>query len=204
MEQSRVVLNLLNSVERDGQQSQRRRATEFGIAVGLVNAYLKYCVKKGYIKVRRVPMRRYSYYLTPSGFAEKSRLTIMYLSNSLAFFRQARMDCSAVFDELMARGWRSVVLVGASEVAEIAALCVFERGMRIVGVVDASRDKARFMDCPVFASFDAVGGGYDCAVVTAINNAPEIYAEAVERLGSERVAAPPFLEATCTTGRAAQ
>ena len=71
----RIVLSLLNSVD-DGAQSQRRIAEELGIALGLVNAYLKRCVKKGLVKVSQAPARRYAYYLTPQGFAEKSRLTV--------------------------------------------------------------------------------------------------------------------------------
>src|ERR1700761_9053707 len=94
--QERIVLNLLNSVE-DGASSQRRIADELGIALGLVNAYLKRCVKKGYIKVGQVPARRYAYYLTPKGFTEKSRLTVQYLSDSFSFFRQARADCTHEF-----------------------------------------------------------------------------------------------------------
>jgi DNA-binding MarR family transcriptional regulator len=72
-------LELLQSVERDGGQSQRRLAAELGIALGLVNAYLKRCIKKGLVKVSAAPARRYAYYLTPHGFAEKSRLTVEYL-----------------------------------------------------------------------------------------------------------------------------
>src|ERR1700683_182480 len=92
-EDERILLDLLNSVERDGGQSQRRLASELGIALGLVNAYLKRCVKKGLIKVTHAPARRYMYYLTPQGFAEKSRLTAEYLSSSFSFFRRAQSDC---------------------------------------------------------------------------------------------------------------
>ena len=97
VENARVMLGLLESVERDGGQSQRRLASELGIALGLVNAYLKRCVKKGLVKVSQAPARRYAYYLTPQGFAEKSRLTVEYLSDSFSFFRQARTDCAQVF-----------------------------------------------------------------------------------------------------------
>ena len=79
-EDERILLGLLNSVECSGERSQRRIAAELGIALGLVNAYLKRCVKKGWVKVRTAPTRRYAYYLTPHGFAEKSRLTVQYLS----------------------------------------------------------------------------------------------------------------------------
>ena len=86
-ENERIVLGLLKSVERDGAQSQRKLAADLGIALGLVNAYLKRCVTKGLVKMSEAPTRRYAYYLTPKGFAEKSRLTVEYLrrpSNSFA------------------------------------------------------------------------------------------------------------------------
>ncbi len=73
VEQTRIVLGLLEYVGRGGEQSQRRLASELGVALGLANAYLKRCVKKGLVKVRQAPARRYAYYLTPRGFAEKSR-----------------------------------------------------------------------------------------------------------------------------------
>ena len=95
LQEAQIVLGLLESVERDGGQSQRRLAAELGIALGLVNAYLKRCIKKGLVKVSEAPARRYAYYLTPHGFAEKSRLTVEYLSYSFSFFRQAKTDCAA-------------------------------------------------------------------------------------------------------------
>src|SRR4029079_12253905 len=106
----RILLGLLESVERDGGQSQRRLASELGIALGLVNAYLKRCVTKGLVKVNEIPARRYGYFLTPQGFAEKSRLTVEYLSYSFSFFREARADCSAVVDQARARGFSRAVL----------------------------------------------------------------------------------------------
>src|SRR5262252_11092474 len=115
----RIVLGLLQSVERDGGQSQRRLAADLGIALGLVNAYLKRCIKKGLVKVSEAPARRYAYYLTPRGFAEKSRLTVEYLGYSFSFFRRARTDCSAVIVSAKGRGWSRVALAGVSDLAEI-------------------------------------------------------------------------------------
>src|ERR1700744_3714846 len=91
-ENERIVLDLLASVEHDGKRSQRHIAAELGIALGLVNAYLKRCIKKGLVKVHDAPARRYAYYLTPHGFAEKSRLTVEYFSSSFLLFRRAKHD----------------------------------------------------------------------------------------------------------------
>src|SRR5579871_3772411 len=124
-EDDRIVLNLLNSVD-DGAQSQRRIAEDLGIALGLVNAYLKRCVKKGLVKVSEAPARRYAYYLTPQGFAEKSRLTVQYLSDSFSFFRLAKSDCARVLERAKAKGFSRIVLSGKSDLAEVAILCAVE------------------------------------------------------------------------------
>src|ERR1700742_2827844 len=118
-ENERIVLGLLNSVEADGARSQRRIAAELGIALGLANAYLRRCVKKGLVKVQDAPARRYAYYLTPQGFAEKSRLTVQYLSDSFSFFRKAKEDCTRFFEEAAGLGFGRLVLAGKSDLAEI-------------------------------------------------------------------------------------
>ena len=74
LEKTRIMLGLLESVERGQVQSQRRLASDLGVALGLINAYLKRCINKGLVKVSQAPARCYAYYLTPSGFAEKSHL----------------------------------------------------------------------------------------------------------------------------------
>jgi DNA-binding MarR family transcriptional regulator len=187
------MLGLLESVERDGTRSQRSLAAECGIALGLVNAYLKRCIKKGLIKVTDAPARRYTYYLTPQGFAEKSRLAVEYLTYSLSFFRRARSDCTAVFDEAKRRGWSRMVLAGISDLAEISTICALESGIAIVGIVDANGGLERFVGIPVFASLAAMPEPFDGLLVTDIKNSAEIYLAAVKQLGAHRVVAPALL-----------
>ena len=187
------MLELLNSVERDGSESQRSRASDFGIAVGLVNAYIKYCVKKGYVKVKHFPARRYSYLLTPKGFAEKSKLTIAHLSNSLAFFRQAKEDCAAIFAEAEGRRWKSVVLMGATEVAEISVLCAIERGMTIAAMVTPGATGGTFVGVPLFHSLEQIPFAFDGVIVTDIKRAAEALRQAQAVVGNDRVLTPSLL-----------
>ena len=53
----------------------RVRSELKGIALGLVNSYLKNLIAKGYITVKAIPPKRYTYYLTPTGFADSLRGT---------------------------------------------------------------------------------------------------------------------------------
>jgi DNA-binding MarR family transcriptional regulator len=190
---TRIVLGLLESVERDGAQSQRKLASDLGIALGLVNAYLKRCVKKGLLKIGQVPPRRYAYYLTPHGFAEKSRLTVEYLSSSFSFFRRAREDCSSVLKMARSRGWNRVVLVGVSDLAEIATICALEEGVAIVAVVDANATSDRFVGTPVVRSLEAVQGHFDALVVTDLQATLESIKPVIAQLGAVRVLVPALL-----------
>jgi hypothetical protein len=192
-ESSRIMLGLLDAVEQDHAQSQRLLASELGIALGLVNAYLKRCVKKGLVKVRQAPARRYAYYLTPHGFAEKSRLTIEYLSYSFGFFRQAKTDCSELFRIAKARGVSNVVFVGQSDLAEIAVLCAMEQAIGIVGLVQGGAARRQFIGLPVFEDFDAVTAPFDSVLITDVSNARETCDAAVARFGIERVLVPELL-----------
>jgi DNA-binding MarR family transcriptional regulator len=190
---SRIMLGLLDAVEQERAHSQRHLASELGIALGLVNAYLKRCMKKGLVKVRQAPARRYAYYLTPQGFAEKSRLTVEYLSHSFGFFRQAKTECSELFGLASARGLDRMLLLGQSDLAQIATLCAIEQGVTIVGLVDSGVDVSLFVGVPVFPKIDAVDVAFDAVLVADMTNARSTSEAAIERLGIERVLIPNLL-----------
>ena len=191
-EASRIMLGLLDAVEQDRAHSQRHLASELGIALGLVNAYLKRCMKKGLVKVRQAPARRYAYYLTPQGFSEKSRLTVEYLSYSFGFFRQAKTDTSNLFRLAKARGLRNVLLIGQSDLAEIAALCAIEQGIGIAGLVD-ERAEGQFMGAPVFKTLDDAEIAFDAVLIADVKNAGASSEAAVARFGIDRVLIPDLL-----------
>src|SRR3954447_19184239 len=145
----RIVLGLLTSVENDGSRSQRRMAAELGVALGLVNAYLKRSIRKGLVKVGQAPARRYAYYLTPQGFSEKSRLTIEYLSSSFSLFRKAKVDYGKVFDRAHMLGIERIVLAGKSDLCEIAILCAVDSPVTIVAIVDPDDNESHLIGVKV-------------------------------------------------------
>jgi DNA-binding MarR family transcriptional regulator len=193
---SEIVLGLLKSVEEDGGRSQRRLAAELGIALGLVNAYLKRCVSKGLVKVQNVPARRYAYYLTPQGFAEKSRLTVDYLASSFSFFREAKADCLFMFEAGRSLGFKSVVLVGRSDLAEIAVICGIECQIEIVALVDPKSAPGHFLGVPVAASFDEVKKSFDAVAITDLEDAYGSWNRARVRFSEPRVLVPRLLGVT--------
>ncbi|WP_342740108.1 winged helix-turn-helix transcriptional regulator [Bradyrhizobium sp. B117] len=189
----RLVLGLLNSVEADGARSQRRIAAELGVALGLVNAYLKRAVKKGLVKVGQAPARRYAYYLTPQGFSEKSRLTVQFLSDSFLLFRKAKEEYARILDRAQALGLRRIVLAGHSDLCEVAILSAVDTPVSIVAIVDVDAVAGRFIGVQVVPSYASVGEPFDAVVVTHLTAARNVFDDAVSRFGAERVLAPDLL-----------
>jgi DNA-binding MarR family transcriptional regulator len=190
--EAEITLGLLNAIEENSAVTQRTVASELGIALGLANSYLKRCVRKGLIKVHQAPANRYAYYLTPKGFAEKSRLTALYLASSFSFFRGARSQCAALMAECEARKWRRAALAGASELAEIAALCARDYPIELVGIVDPDSGNNRFAGLPVVSRLKELGP-VSVVIVTDLRSPQSTYDALIDSLPPERVLTPRLL-----------
>ena len=189
--EAEITLGMLTAVGENSVVTQRSLANELGIALGLVNAYLRRCISKGLIKVTTAPANRYMYYLTPRGFAEKSRLTAEYLALSFNFFRAARSQCRELVEICERHGWTRVVLCGRGELAEIIMLCTENESIRLVGLIDAD-DGAHFGRLPIFAD-PAQLPEIDAAIITEQQNAQAMYDRMAAIMPAERVLAPRIL-----------
>ena len=83
-----LELKILSKIEKSENLSQRIISKELNVALGLANSLIKKLVKKGYLKLKEAPMKRYLYYLTPQGLIEKTKLTREFLETSLFFFKR--------------------------------------------------------------------------------------------------------------------
>jgi DNA-binding MarR family transcriptional regulator len=190
--QTEITLGVLNAIEGNSSVTQRHVANDLGVALGLVNSYLKRSIKKGFVKIRHAPANRYAYYLTPAGFSEKSRLTAEYLSGSFHFFRNARQECTHILKRCEELGHHKIVMAGASDLAEIVYLCAQEHITEVVGVLDPKICGQIFLGLPISKDLKAVGK-FDAIVVTSLSNPQAVYNDLVENISSKRIYAPSIL-----------
>lgn len=189
-QETEITLGVLDAVEQNSQVTQRSVASELGIALGLANAYLKRCMRKGWIKVKQIPPNRYLYYLTPKGFAEKSRLTAEYLGSSFTFFRRARAQLEEAMGACKTRGWQRVALVGQGELTEIGALCNAEFHLDLVVVAPGAGTRvAGLAAVPSLAEAGAV----DAVIVTDLAKPQTAFDEVMATLPGERILTPRLL-----------
>jgi hypothetical protein len=193
-----LVLGVLSVVENDAKVTQRGLSSQLGIALGLANAVLKRCVRKGLIKIANAPLNRYAYYLTPSGFTEKSRLTAEYLRLSFDLFRDARRQYGELFEALRRRGRARVALLGASELTEAAVLSAREAGIEIAGIVEPARAGEAFLGFVLAEAADSCPAPIEAIAICDMRDpsaAREAGLAAASRLGlaAEDLVAPALL-----------
>ncbi len=187
-----LTLEILDAVQRQSDVSQRHLARRLGVALGLANSYLKRCVRKGFIKIIEAPANRYLYYITPTGFAEKGRLTAQYLSYSFSFYRQASESCLRVFNHCEQQGWNKLLLCGISDLAEIATLRAMEQNLEIIAFYDQHSERKTFLNRPVWRRWESLHA-YDACVVTDLLAPQMTYEHLAGLAGQARVLVPDVL-----------
>ena len=186
------TLELFEAIESGQKFTQRNLSTQVGVALGLINALIKRCVKKGLVKVQQAPAKRYAYYLTPKGFQEKSHLVSNYLQSTLKIFRRARLEYSEIFAQCQERGWCDLALCGVSDLAEIAIISTLGTGVRIHAIIDPHYEHPEFHNLPVVKSL-AEAGEIDAVVLTHQEAAQDMFEWLSGLLAAERLFIPPIL-----------
>jgi DNA-binding MarR family transcriptional regulator len=186
---SERTLEILTAIGERDDVTQRALARRLGVALGLTNLYLKRLAKQGYIKVsefsdRPAARKRLRYLLTPTGIAEKTRLTYEHAAYALNLFRRTRQTLRGSLAEAVASGSKRIALYGTGDAAELAYLTLKEVGIEPVAVF--ARDGAgAFLGFPVrpLAHLDAteVDG-----IVVATFERPEPWVTELEAAGVPR------------------
>jgi len=187
-----LTLEILETIEKQDDLTQRHLADSLGVALGLANSYMKRCVRKGLIKVHQAPANRFLYYLTPKGFAEKSRLTATYLSTSFDFYRRAGESLKRAFSLCESQGKTSVLLCGVSELAEIASLRAQEHKIKIIGVFDPYSKREDFLHLQVWHSLEDAAS-YDVCLITSLNDAVSLVGLLRQQIKEEDILIPTIL-----------
>jgi len=179
------TLQLLEAIAEDRPTSQRELSDSLQISLGMVNAFIKRLVKKGYCKVTTVPKNRVQYILTPSGAMEKTRLTYQYISSSYQYFKTARNRLQALYDTLQNQGATRIVFYGAGEFADIAYLSMTGTILELIDVVDSVREGERFAHLRIKAVSRIESVDYDILLITAVDNHADIL-NAIRQAGVPR------------------
>lgn len=168
---------LLDEISKNDEITQRDLSKKFGIALGLINSYIKNLASKGYITVSAIPRKRYKYYLTPEGFIEKTRMTYHHLQNFTNLYRNARQDFQKLFYNLHKENIKKVIFCGTDEVAEIAYITLHEFDIELVAVLDIEKQERGFFGHLPMLIQDLKDISYDRVIVTSFLKEEVLHSE---------------------------
>lgn len=140
-------LEILKHVEGDARLNNRMAASKLGCSVKLAHELLRKMVDRGCLHVKKIHSRRWDYFLTPKGIAEKMRLTREFISFSRYFYHEARKASSMLCRRLAERGFKKVAFIGTGDLSEIMYLGVKEWGLSLESVYASKGDD--FLGVPV-------------------------------------------------------
>jgi DNA-binding MarR family transcriptional regulator len=178
--ESHKSLQILNELSSNDSLTQRDLSSRLDIALGLVNSYINNLISKGFITVKSIPPRRYAYFLTPKGFAEKSRLTYHLLQDYTRIYREARSGMKELFSKLMVDGVKRVAFAGADEVAEIAYITLLETDIALAGVADDELAGKKFFGRDIKKIREIAAMDYDYIVLASYVKREKIYETLLE------------------------
>jgi len=164
------ILRLMGEIERNNSPSQRELSSNLNLSLGLVNAFLKRLVNKGYFKVKTMPRKRVKYFLTPKGIARKSKLTVEYLRYSVNFYKEIKNLLVSKFREMEVDRTNSTLFFGVGEVAELAYLYLQLTDIRLAGIIDERQVGNDFFEFKV-EGFDRLNqGDWDVVLLTRLDD----------------------------------
>jgi DNA-binding MarR family transcriptional regulator len=167
-------LRVLEAISENDGLTQRGLASSLGIALGLVNLYLKRLARKGHIKCVSVRSNRVRYLITPKGIAEKTRLTYEFMAYSVQVFREGRKHL-----KLMLQPYAAAVpparisIYGTGDAAELAYLCLKELGLEPAVVFDGDRG-GTFFGRPIVDVRNHDSVEYDVMIVAVMDHTSEL------------------------------
>ena len=182
--EARRDLEALEAIAENSRITQRGLSTKLGIALGLANLYVKRLVRKGYVKCVNFKPNRILYVLTPTGIAEKTRLTYEFMDYSMFLYGQVRQHLRSVLQPFTEGQRRRVAIYGTGEAAELAYLSLTELGMELVGIFNGvGADK--FLGKPVQDIRAQHSVDYDLKIVATLEQ-PDAMVEGLLSYGVPR------------------
>jgi EPS-associated MarR family transcriptional regulator len=102
--QEEARFQILRLLHEDPSLSQRDLGERVGVSLGAVNYCLKALIERGLVKAVNFSVSQnklgYSYLLTPSGVAEKARLTSRFLARKKAEYDALRVEIETLSREV--------------------------------------------------------------------------------------------------------
>jgi DNA-binding MarR family transcriptional regulator len=162
---------ILDLIEKNPSLTQREIGDAIGVAVSMVNAYLDEYEEKGYITRTYKSSKSVDYNITKAGIERKEVLNIGFLKSAQQVYALAKENIVSFLNQIIERGFTTILLYGAGEVAEILVHVIQTDMYDKLGIVsiiddDVLKQNTKFMGIPII-SFEKVQNIFENGILIA-------------------------------------
>lgn len=164
------TLLLLEAIDKEGDQSQRELSRKLNMSLGLVNTFIKKMKNRGVFKTSSLPGNKVKYILTSEGLAEKTDLTINYISYSIQHYKEIKQRVSKVLTAPKLSGKRKIVFYGAGELCEIACVILSEKKLYEYDIIDDAKAGEKICGITIHKEAEIVNLDYDAIFIMQLRD----------------------------------
>jgi DNA-binding MarR family transcriptional regulator len=163
---------ILDLIEKNKDITQRELASHLGIAVSMVNLLLDSLEKDHLLKRKKASSKVVDYVLTKQGFERRKLLNIWYLKSSQDIYMSAKDNILLFIHQIIAKGYKKILLYGAGEVAEILVRVLNEDNdipLEVLAVVDdnPNRYDQKLLQLPIIKKESIVEYKHDGILISS-------------------------------------
>ncbi|EMS70377.1 winged helix-turn-helix transcriptional regulator [Ruminiclostridium cellobioparum] len=117
---------VLNEIRKNPKITQRELSKILQCSLGSINLLLSKMVNEGLIKIKRMPMNRIRYILTPNGVLEKLQKTSKYIKSNYNFIINIQETIRMTLEDLTNEYGDITVVLEDDEISELVKLSIGE------------------------------------------------------------------------------
>ena len=133
-------LVLLELMEKEENITQRKMSEVLNCSVAMTNIYINALEEKGLIKREHITSKEVLYHVTEKGKETRKHYSLIYMSESQKMYDSAKEELLKFINDIKSRGFKSILLYGAGEVAEIF-LSAIKDEIEVLAVIDDNNQK---------------------------------------------------------------
>ena len=184
--QSRL-LSVLFSIYEEPDASQHKIAANTNLSSSMVNNYIKWLKRDGFITVLGNTNRTHQYHLSEAGRVMLRQSLLDYSAEIVRLYGTVKQEIANILKNFYNEGIRTIVLFGVAETAEIVYAAAKRTAMGVIGVgdSDAAKQGQIFNGLKIRSPEDIKEMRPDAVVITSFGRQEEIFRQVRTISGDE-------------------
>ncbi len=181
---------ILALIEENSHITQRMISEVLGVALSMVNSYIEEYETNKFITRKYRSSRTVEYFITKKGLERKKLLNLWYLKSSHKIYMSAKDNIISSLNQIIEKDFKSILLYGAGEVAEILLNAIYSDDnlpYKVLAIVDDDINKqgGYLIRTNIISLEEIKEIKHDGILITNFGNSGEIYRN-LDRISYDR------------------